>query len=286
MTLVARADRDRSLNAMWCAYLAAAPHTASENVTKGRASVGHAILNARHYDGGRGQFLSEDPTFLAVADPNKLKQLTGQEQRALLADPQQQNSYSYGRGNPIVNKDPTGLCFEPLSAIACALTAYGVASVAVDLYDAYNTNIKYSDVFSQQEKSQTNFKLGYDVLTAATGQAAARVGLETLGPTLDALTASMDVLDTYFGKQIYKRYNDQQNPNRKKDDKAIPGASTPALNAGTGNARSSAPANMQQFPTQNANRDVARYNQLTSSVSRLVSSLSSYVSGLLKRKVQ
>ena len=67
-----------------------------------------SYLNARYYDPSRGQFLSEDPGFLVVGDPNKLKQITGQDQRTFLSDPQQMASYSYGRDNPITNKDPNG----------------------------------------------------------------------------------------------------------------------------------------------------------------------------------
>ena len=67
-----------------------------------------SYLNARYYDQSRGQFLSEDPSFLVVGDPNKLKQITGQDQRTFLSDPQQMTSYNYGRDNPITNKDPFG----------------------------------------------------------------------------------------------------------------------------------------------------------------------------------
>jgi RHS repeat-associated protein len=67
-----------------------------------------SYLNARYYDSNRGQFLNEDPTFLALGDPNKVQQLT-QDQLKLLSDPQVVNAYSYGRDNPIVSKDPLGL---------------------------------------------------------------------------------------------------------------------------------------------------------------------------------
>src|SRR6267143_2267791 len=65
-------------------------------------------LQARYYEAARGQFLSEDPSFLAVGDPNKLRQVTGVDQRTFLSDPQLANSTSYARGNPITNKDPNG----------------------------------------------------------------------------------------------------------------------------------------------------------------------------------
>jgi hypothetical protein len=59
-------------------------------------------------DPNRGQFLSQDATFLALGNQNQLQQLVQQDQQKFLADPQQLNSYSYARGNPIVNKDANG----------------------------------------------------------------------------------------------------------------------------------------------------------------------------------
>lgn len=53
-------------------------------------------LNARYYEGTRGQFISQDPMFRSFDE-------------AWLADPQNQNSYSYARNNPINRSDPTGL---------------------------------------------------------------------------------------------------------------------------------------------------------------------------------
>jgi RHS repeat-associated protein len=68
-----------------------------------------SYLNARYYDGNRGQFLSEDPTFLAVGNESQLKQLSQENQQKYLSDPQQLNSYSYGKDNPVTNKDAQGL---------------------------------------------------------------------------------------------------------------------------------------------------------------------------------
>lgn len=52
-------------------------------------------LNARYYDAKRGQFVSQDPIFW---NPTQ----------EILADPQQLNSYSYARNNPINASDPNG----------------------------------------------------------------------------------------------------------------------------------------------------------------------------------
>jgi RHS repeat-associated protein len=70
-------------------------------------------LNARYYDSGRGQFLTEDPVFLG--NPNDQE----------LTNPQSLNSYSYSKNNPITGKDPTGkftaLASLTLAAIVVAL---------------------------------------------------------------------------------------------------------------------------------------------------------------------
>ena len=93
--------------------------TASNEVLPDRGFIGQeydeesnlSYLNARYYDGARGQFTSQDPVHLAVGDSNQLKQLTGQDMQTYLMNPQQLNSYSYAGDNPIVNKDPTGRAF-------------------------------------------------------------------------------------------------------------------------------------------------------------------------------
>src|SRR6266851_7146260 len=69
---------------------------------------GLSYLNARYYDSAKGQFISQDPSFLSIGDANQVKQLSQQDQQTYLADPQQLNSYSYGRDNPITLKDPNG----------------------------------------------------------------------------------------------------------------------------------------------------------------------------------
>jgi RHS repeat-associated protein len=68
-----------------------------------------SYLQARYYDGSKGQFLSEDPVFWG--DPKQQN----------LRDPQSLNSYLYGNGNPIVNSDPTGNCAGPLLIVCIGL---------------------------------------------------------------------------------------------------------------------------------------------------------------------
>jgi hypothetical protein len=96
---VAKFNREQSLHAMWQAFRARS--FADQQLVELDAGVVRDLLNARYYESTRGQFLSEDPSFLAVGDPNAVKQVTGQDQRTFLSDPQQMNSTSYGRAIPI-----------------------------------------------------------------------------------------------------------------------------------------------------------------------------------------
>ncbi len=74
-----------------------------------------SYLNARYYKSDRGQFMSQDPVFLAVGNGAEIKARTGFDMLTVLSDPQQLNSYAYARNNPIRYKDPTGnLSWEAL----------------------------------------------------------------------------------------------------------------------------------------------------------------------------
>jgi RHS repeat-associated protein len=90
MALVARVNRDHSLNTVWHAFTRA----------KSSTSVGRDILMARYYDSARGQFVTQDPVFWEIG--------VSPDGRRVLTNPQQANSYSYAGDNPISNKDPDG----------------------------------------------------------------------------------------------------------------------------------------------------------------------------------
>jgi RHS repeat-associated protein len=88
------------------------------------ASVVHAFLNARYYDGSRGQFTSQDPVFL------------GNPTQQNLSAPQSLNAYSYSEDNPIIKSDPTGNQFceaACLDDIAIALAIQFARNYCVNL---------------------------------------------------------------------------------------------------------------------------------------------------------
>jgi len=67
-----------------------------------------SYLQSRYYSGAQGQFISQDPVFLALGNPYQLQQLGVEDQSALLTNPQSLNAYGYSNDNPITNKDPNG----------------------------------------------------------------------------------------------------------------------------------------------------------------------------------
>jgi hypothetical protein len=70
--------------------------------------------------------------------------------------------------------------------------------------------IKYADVTTAGQKNDSKFKLGFDIFTSAVGGSAAKVGLKGYDVALSALQASGDILDTYFGPQVYQNINFSQ----------------------------------------------------------------------------
>ena len=91
--------------------------------------TGLNYLNARYYKSDIGQFISQDSMFWQLP-------------QELLIDPQQQNSYSYARNNPILLKDPNGdfavLAAAVIGLIAAAYSIHNTAYAPKDIHVNYS----------------------------------------------------------------------------------------------------------------------------------------------------
>lgn len=84
------------------------------------AETNLSYLNARYYDGGRGQFIGQDPVFWEIGQ--------SPDGSSVLSNPQLHNSYSYAGNNPIAYKDPSGRYLE--SGFDVAMLALSIATFA------------------------------------------------------------------------------------------------------------------------------------------------------------
>jgi len=159
------------------------------------AGVVFALLQARYYDGSKGEFLSEDPSHLAIGNPQQLKQLTGQDQQIYLADPQQLNSYSYARDNPINLSDPNGnVAFVPI--VIGIVAAYNAIMTGIDYYSAAQADVLPTtrNNMSFQEKTDANLQVAYDYAQSKAAKVAAtKFGMKEVSPLLGMLQALSDV---------------------------------------------------------------------------------------------
>jgi RHS repeat-associated protein len=125
-------------------------------------------LNARYYDGARGQFTSEDPVFWG--DPKQQN----------LIDPQSLNTYSYSVDNPITKKDPSGRCIYDGCAVEAVATLGFVGGIGYQAFQDYSTGD-----FSRRSIGQniaTYLTAGGTGAVVAGGTAIA--GVETAGLSL------------------------------------------------------------------------------------------------------
>jgi RHS repeat-associated protein len=127
-----------------------------------------SYLNARYYQGSRGQFMSQDPVFLLVGDPNGIKQMTQNEMTAIIADPQALNSYSYARNNPLVLKDPNGETFFAAGTLAFELVVgsfftFGVANSSIRVLEVWQ-QISADGLLTAGERRALGFTISSEIL--------------------------------------------------------------------------------------------------------------------------
>ena len=121
-----------------------------------------SYLNARYYQGSRGQFMSQD----LVSQNLGVDKRT----RALLADPLLQNAYAYSRGNPLIIRDDGG-------EFANVIIGAGGALAGQYLYDVYNNvhanGLSASSFYSNLSSAETYaVRAAQGAIIGATGGAA------------------------------------------------------------------------------------------------------------------
>jgi RHS repeat-associated protein len=197
----------------------------------GYAGVVRDLLQARYYDSGKGEFLSEDPVFL------------GDPKQQALSDPQSLNSYSYANDNPITKSDPNGRCVGPLVAVCIAGGVGAIGGVAFQAYSDYQ-----SGDFSNRSWEQNMKTYG----VAATEGAVAAVGVATaalLAPegiagtvVVGGTAGVMNAGTTYGGNYLLGQNTDLTN--------LALSSGLSALTAGTLKTLPQAPGRLPNFATQ------------------------------------
>jgi RHS repeat-associated protein len=160
------------------------------------ALSGFNYMQARYQDPSRGQFLSQDPMYLALGSTSSTLNI--------LPDPQQLNAYSYGRDNPIVESDPSG---KDSATLLVPLIPAGIG-FTYGLVNEYTQN-----VVSNIENGKTGF--------SALNPNLSNGGYEKYGASafLDAAVATIATynfaaaIPLYFGSSLFmQKVNNPQQP--------------------------------------------------------------------------
>ena len=167
-----------------------------------------SYLNARYYQGSRGQFMSQDPVFVNLGVDRR----TGQ----VLNDPQQLNSYSYARGNPLVLKDPTGealpfLAVPPAAAILKLVGGGFLAKGIVQTFESGYSNlwlpfVERPTAFTPEQRGQAPFRFATEATlnlgTQAISPKDARLGVDVFLTGLEYLPG--DSADRDGKRKLYQ----------------------------------------------------------------------------------
>ncbi len=84
------------------------------------SETSYSYLTQRYADTGKGRFISQDPALFMIGGSDKKAEI------ALIGDPQQLNTYSYARNNPVLFKDPEGQCLYD----GCVVETMAILTIA------------------------------------------------------------------------------------------------------------------------------------------------------------
>lgn len=154
-------------------------------------------LNARYYEGSRGQFLSQDPSFLSLGNEKELARNSPLSQELFLRDPQRMNSYSYAGNNPITNKDPEGKDYLDFGVSATVMPYSGNASLKYDF-----------------QNGRLDFSYGLGLGTGASVDGSVLYSKDDLPDSTNYITQKAEGSGGYVlvGQASIETYQDTQNP--------------------------------------------------------------------------
>jgi len=146
-------------------------------------------LNARYYDPQLGKFISQDPQFWPVPSEDTL------------LDPQQFNSYSYSRNNPINYSDPLGLSSATFNSMPNGGWKFGQAMGQFNNVNAY---------YNGTGSSRTT----YSCVEYAKRYMSQQYGINSIGSVGDA-KSMWEMVNTINNRlaQAGSQYNFQQHVN-------------------------------------------------------------------------
>jgi RHS repeat-associated protein len=135
-----------------------------------------SYLNARFYEGSRGQFLSEDPAFLG--DPRSQN----------IGNPQSLNAYSYAEDNPISKSDPSGKCIEDGCVIEAAASLGFAGGVGLQAYHDVTTGDWRTRSLLQDFRTYGAAGVGGAVIAGGTAVAGVGAALAEFGALSSGIT--------------------------------------------------------------------------------------------------
>lgn len=139
---------------------------------------------ARHYSAALGRFMQSDEFSGGPVDSfsGETTMPPGPLPYSNIANPQSLNKYSYVANMPVRFTDPTGHCFEPISALLCVGAGVAIANIGTGLWQS---KIDYDNLVNL--RLNANAAMDYAMKTCGSGGADCNAAIETAAKTQIAL---------------------------------------------------------------------------------------------------